>query len=303
MSAILRSRRDVGYNSLDMQATVQKIYTVGFEKVQGGAVDINAIIPHDGGEIADGGVTIWWWNPNKNEAGNIIGNEYAVWSEYWYDPLDPNADEDGLCYAEDLTEYRWVLDDTKIDPLTGELFQPAPWVKSFIPGDGFFCKPNVDNPELTMSGAVLNPGDAEAYYNIKVGSTQQIVLANPFPTALDLQTLIPFDGEEIADGNVSVWWWNPNKNEAGNIIGNEYAVWSEYWYDPLDPNADEDGLCYAEDLTEYRWVLDDTKIDPLTGEEFLPSIWTKTIPAGEGFFCKPNVDDPTIKFPNPFFAK
>ena len=194
----------VGYNNLDLASGKQRIYTLAFENTTGGAIDLQSIVPYDDDEISDGGFSIWWYNPNKNEKGNIIGNEYAIWSEYWYDPLDPNADEDGFCYAEDLSEYVWTHDDGKVDPMTGENFLPSKWEKAFRVGDGFYLKSTVTTPKLTASGAVLNPGVSSAYYPVTLKDGQQLMIANPFPVALDLTTLVPFDDDEISDGGFSI---------------------------------------------------------------------------------------------------
>ena len=279
----------------------QRMNTLAFQTVSGGEVDIQTLIPYSGEEISDCNFQIWWWNPNFDDKKNIIGNEYAVWQDYWYDPDDPNADEDGYCYAEGLEDYKWCWDDTKKDKYSGEDLLPWKWEKTFRVGDGFFCKPLAEDPKLTASGAVLNEGSSEAYYPMVLSKGDQVIIANPFPTALDITTMIPFSGEEISDCNYQIWWWNPNFDDKKNIIGNEYAVWQDYWYDPQDPNADEDGYCYADGLEDYKWCWDDTKKDKYSGENLLPWKWEKTFGASESFFCKPLAEDPVLKFPNPFF--
>ena len=260
----------VGYNTFNLTTSQKVLKGVSFQTVAGGSIDLQDIKPYDGSEISDGGFLIWWWEPG-------VGNKYAVWNSYWYDPTDPEADEDGLVFAEGPADYKWT--DQNDDA-------PAVWAKTFSAGDGFFTQPTATSPKLTISGGIIQPGENAAYYPVALTMSQKVLIANPFPVSYLLSDVVPFDGDAVSDGNFTIWWWEPG-------VGNKYAVWNSYWYDPTDPDADEDGLVFAEETTDYKWTDQNDEA---------PAVWAKTFSVGEGFFTQPTATNPILKFPNPFYV-
>ena len=262
----------VGYNTFDLKQSQKTLKANNFVTTSGAGIDLATIVPKDGGEVAESdGVRIWWWDTTK-------GNQYAVWSEYCYNPEDPNADGDGYVVFEEPEDFVWT--DTDED-------YPRTITKPFSAGEGFFVQPTAARPSLTFSGAVLGSDNTEdPYRTVALTQSQKKLIASPFPQAFDLSSLVPFDGTQVAESDgVKIWWWDTAK-------GNQYAVWSEYYYDPEDPNADDDGYVVFENPEDFVWT--DT-------DEYYPKPVIKTFAAGEGFFVQPTAANPVLAFPNPFY--
>ena len=98
--------------------------------------------------------------------------------------------------------------------------------------------------------------------------------------AIDLQSIVAYDGDSIesGDGAFKIWWWNTVSGDRGN----KYAVWSNYWWD-----EDLDDYVDAADESEYCWVVPEVDDD-------LPIKWTKSFSNGEGFFVQAGVPSPSL---------
>ena len=210
---------------------------------------------------------IWWWVPGE-------GNKYAIWNDWYYDPNDPEADEDGYVWLDEPS----VWTDKSGDPIL--------WKdKTFKAGEGFFTQPLAKNPQLTISGQVLPCEPIYAYYaTTDLVSSQKRLIANPFPVPFALNTVIAYDGDKVAGAEkFEIWWWVPGE-------GNKYGIWNDWYYDPNDPEADEDGYVWLDEAS----VWTDKSGDPILWKD-------KTFGVGEGFFTQPLAKNPVLKFPNPFY--
>ena len=115
-----------------------------------------------------------------------------------------------------------------------------------------------------------------------------------------LESLVPYDGDAVADDDFRMWWWNPNLKE-GKIIGNEYAVRRGFYYvgDGEYPvrKGDEE---YVDE--GYVWLPEDPACYVWANEDEDPIRWAdKVFNAGEGFFTQPTALNPYLCFPNPFY--
>ena len=268
----------VGYTTFEPGASVKCMKGFNFQNTSGGAIDLQSIVAYADGDIdaGDGYFKIWWWS---TQSGNM-GNKYAVWSNYWWDENDPNADEDGYVEAADESEYCWVVPED-------DDVMPTKWVKSFFNGEGFFVQAAVVNPSLTISGAIVPAESTDEYFALALVGSQKKLITNPFPVAWNLSDIVAYsDGDiEGGDGAFKIWWWS---TQSGNL-GNKYAVWSNYWWDEsLDDYVD------AEDESEYCWVVPED-------DDVMPVKWTKSFGVGEGFFVQAAVTAPSLMFPNPFY--
>ena len=277
--------------------SVKRMLGFTFQNTTGGNIDLQSVVAKSNGEVeaGDGDFKIWWWS---TQAGNL-GNKYAVWSNYWYDPSDPDANEDGYVDADgDTSKYCWVVPESEDEDADPYIY-PTKWNKTFAPGEAFFITAAVASPSFTISGQVLAADPLDEYFEVALTMSQKRLMGNPFPVAWDLQSAVAYsDGDiEAGDGDFKIWWWS---TQTGNL-GNKYAVWSNYWYDPLDPNANEDGYVEAEDESDFCWIVpesEDEDADPY----IYPTKWEKTFAIGEGFFVTPAVLNPSIMFPNPLYV-
>ena len=277
MAEGIESQNVVGYTMFEPGKSVKCMKGFGFVNTSGTTFDLQSITAYADGEIdsGDGYFKIWWWEINQ-------GNKYAVWSNYWWDDNDPNADPDGYVDAADESEYCWVVPET-------DDVMPTKWVKSFANGEGFFVQAAVTAPSLTIAGSLVSADTVDEYYEMALVKSQKKLITNPFPVAWNLSDIVAYaDGEiDSGDGYFKIWWWEVNQ-------GNKYAVWSNYWWDDNDPNADPDGYVDAADESEYCWVVPET-------DDVMPTKWTKAFGVGDGFFVQPAVTAPSIMFPNPFY--
>ena len=293
----IESASTVGFTKLEPGASTKRMQAFCFQNVTGGAIDLQSIVAMSKGEVedGDGAFKIWWWSTDLSD----FGNKYAVWSNYWYDPLDPDANEDGYVDADgDESKFCWVVpesEDEEADPYV----YPTKWEKSFAAGEGFFVQAGVSSPSLTISGQVVAAPVDEEYFEMKLVASQKKLIANPFPVAWNLQDVVAYSKGDVEDGDgaFKIWWWSTDLSD----FGNKYAVWSNYWYDPLDPDANEDGYVDADgDESKFCWVVpesEDEEADPYV----YPTKWEKTFAVGEGFYVQPGVSAPSLMFKNPFF--
>lgn len=281
----IESSNIVGYQTHDLTSGQKDLRGINFYAITGDGVDIQAITPKDGDAISSDDFKTWWWNSNKDKNNSTIGNEYAVRRAYYWNPEDPN-NEDGYVFLDDEDPSVWIWTTMDDD-------MPIKWVKTFNDGTGLFCQPGGETPSLTVAGQVLKPVDNVAYYPIQLSSGTKVLIASPFPVAVKLADIVPFDGDDVSSDDFKTWWWNSNKI-GGSTIGNEYAVRRAYYWDPEDPN-NEDGYVFLDDEDPSVWVW--TSMD-----DDMPIVWDKEFASGEGFFTQPGGEDPKILFPNPFYV-
>ena len=262
----------VGYQEIGQTSGNQLIQGCQFQKVGGTSVSLQDIVFKAGGEVAESGCDIWWWDNNKPGGGAGFVTK-CEWSALYYDPDDPEA-EDGFVFKP--AWINWVDD------------MPVRVMKVFGPGEGFFAQPSRSNPTLSINGEVFgcdNTSDPVRSIDY-LTSGDQLLVCNPFPTDVNLQDIVFTSAGEIAESGCDIWWWdNDRPGSAGFVTKCE---WSALYYDPDDPEA-EDGFVFKP--AWVNWVDD------------MPVRVMKTFVPGEGFFAQPSRSAPKLTFPNAFYAK
>ena len=314
LPAIVESANVVGYHSPDLLVDKQLMACNFYNVTSEGGININDLVPYDGDKVTHE-FEIWWWS--RTASGECKkGNNNAIRSGYYYVgmdlanleyPIRPGDSEewwdseDGCIWIDsvDPADYVWATPDED---------KPIRWVeKTFACGEGFFCKPKAANPRLTIAGGVIVPDTKDAYYPMTLPA-DKVLIANPFPTRVALNDIVPCDGEKISF-EYEIWWWAPQATETCKK-GNNNAIRSGFYYVgmdkdnleyPIRPGDDpdwwdsEDGCIWIDsaDPADYVWA---------TPDEDKPIRWiNKVFEAGEGFFCKPKAANPILKFPNPFY--
>ena len=248
--ADVSSANIVGYSTITVEkAGQQKMVGANFVSVGAEAIDIQDIKLV--GDAEDGSSWVKWWNPETKKYG------------------------DKAVYVEELYE----LSGDPIVPTTSGWGDPEFWCpveKTFVPGEGFWFGPSADNVGVTISGEVVQQKDVEYAGRTVEKAGQQIMVLNPFPTALDIQT-VKLDGD-AEDGSSWVKWWDPATKKYG------------------------DKAVYVEELYE----LSGDPIVPKTSGWGDPEFWCpveKEFGIGDGFWFGPAADNVTICMPNPFYVK
>ena len=290
---------------------MQAVRGIQFQVTGGGSINVQDLVPYkDGGsELADyEEFYMWWWDATNGK------NVHAVWNTSYYDPDDPKAEDDWVeeyCWTtrsvDDPTgeENEYKYDDNAFGPeVKGKKFNPT---TVFQAGQAFFMKPGCADPSVTVSGEVIPATVTDATKTFEAGFLAdglQVMVCNPFPTAVPLQSIVPFKGEELADyEEFYMWWWDATNGK------NVHAVWNTSYYDPNDPAAEDDWVeeyCWTtrsvDDPTgeENEFKYDDKAFGPddAKGNKVNPSV---SFEAGNGFWTKPGCAEPTLAFPNPFY--
>ena len=113
--------------------------------------------------------------------------------------------------------------------------------------------------------------------------------------SISLDDLVAKKGDEVCEGGeFKLWWWNTDANWGDKKLGNKYAYWTDYFYDPENPEAEE-GFVFE---TGWAWYAADDEDEelPLRFE----GDYAKTFAVGEGFYIQPACANPFLAFPNPF---
>jgi len=150
----------------------------------------------------------------------------------------------------------------------------VPVEKTFVPGEGFWWGVGKANCGLTVSGEVIQPASEYVGRKITKANQQQMVI-NPFPMALDIQS-IKVDGSP-ADTSAWIKWWDP----ATKVYSAKALFVSELY--------DDQGEAIVPKTA--GWGDDD----------WVPV--EKTFAAGDGFWWGVGKADCTLQMPNPFYKK
>ena len=266
-----------------------------FQIPGGGSVSLNDLVPMKGNAICEHTeFKLWWWNTDKTWGDKQTGNKYATWVEYFYDPNNAEADEDGFVWGE--TAWAWFEADDEQEEVP--MLFTGDYAKTFAPGEGFFVQPMCSNPKLVCSGEIIGTDDTtSAMRKVAYTEGQKQLVTPPFPVAVALDDIVPMKGNDICEHTeFKIWWWNTDKNWGDKQTGNKYATWVEYFYDPNNAEADEDGFVWGE--TAWAWFEADDE------QEEVPLLFTgdyaKTFTVGEGFYIQPMCSNPFLAFPNVF---
>ena len=276
---------------------------VSFYPISGAeGFNLSDLVPYDGDKITNTPFEMWWWN-NDSSKGDL-GNNKAIWNSFYYigeneypiRPGDEGLVEDGYVWLDESDPSTWVWTDEK------DADFPIRYTdKVFKMGEGFFTQPTCANPKLTIAGGVLQPVGNEPYYPVAFDA-DKTMLANPFPVAVNLDKLIPFDGDKITNTPFEMWWWNNDKDKGD--LGNNKTIWNSFYYigeneypiRPGDEGLVEDGYVWLDEGDPSTWVWTDEK-----NADFPIRYTDKVFEAGEGFFSQPTCVAPVLKFPNPFY--
>ena len=194
----IESANIVGYQNKDVrQYSSQQVCTFNQIGVEGGALDIQKLIPVDGegNYIGDGAVNIQFYSNRGVGQG-----QYAYYGENEYD---------------DDTPAGWY------DESTDELA-----VYSFASGEGFAVYTTENSVVFPYSGEV---NMAETDVPFRLYSSPQ---GNIRPSAVDIQTIIPVDDNDdyIGDGAVNIQFYSNRGVGQG-----QYAYYGENEYDDDTP--------------------------------------------------------------------
>lgn len=293
--ADIESANTVGYVDHTIAEARKEMKGQPFQVTGGGSVNLNDLVAMKGSDVCEHGeFKLWWWNTDTSWGDKARGNKYATWVEYYYDPTNEDADEDGFVWGDTTWAY-FAADD--VDEETPLRFVGS-YAKSFAPGEGFFVQPMCANPKLVCSGEVVGADDTvNAMRKVAYTEAMKQLVTPPFPVPVALDDIVPMKGNDVCEhGEFKLWWWNIDTSWGDKARGNKYATWCEYYYDPTDEDADEDGLVWGVSRWAY-FAADDTEEEtplPFTGD------YAKTFATGDGFYIQPMCANPFLAFPNPF---
>jgi len=287
----IESANTVGYVDHTIAKSRKEMKGQSFQIPGGGSVNLNSLIAMKGNEVCEGGeFNLWWWNTDSNWGDKRLGNKYAYWTDYFYDPDDPDADE-GFVFE---TGWAWYAADDEDQELP--LRFTGDYAKTFAPGEGFFVQPVCDNPKLVCSGEIIGTDDTtSAMRKVAYTKSQKQLVTPPFPVAVALDDIVAMKGNEVCEGGeFNLWWWNTDSNWGDKRLGNKMAYWTDYYYAPDDPDADE-GFVFE---TGWAWYAADDEDQELP--LYFTGDYAKTFAVGEGFYIQPVCDNPYLAFPNVF---
>lgn len=220
----------VGYTTATPESGELTNTGVLFKNCDGTDIDIQQIIPADGGDtegLWTGDFEIRWFN----------GGAYAY--AKWCSPVKVGGVEQG--YA------GW-----------GDLVTEEKITKMFAPGQWFLVQPfDLEEPSVTVAGALVSADTAKPLYVLEgLNSGDLNFVGNPFPVTCDIQSILPMD-----DGDVDSLWTGDFEMRWFNGGAYAYAKWCA----PVKVDGVEQGYAGWGDLVTEEKT---TKIFAI-GEGFL----------------------------------